>query len=59
MEDSLKLLTNYLQDVLEQPDTAALRLEDLAPDFRELGEMKPDALIISDPGSNGQYPGHG
>ena len=38
MEDSLKLLTNYLQDVLEQPDTAALRLEDLAPDFRELGE---------------------
>lgn len=38
MEDSLKLLTNYIQDVLEQPDTATLRLEDLAPDFRELGE---------------------
>lgn len=38
MEHSLKLLTNYLQDFLEQPKTASLHTEDLSPDFRELGE---------------------
>ncbi|MCI9338151.1 MAG: GGDEF domain-containing protein [Lachnospiraceae bacterium] len=37
MEHSLKLLVNYLQDILEQPDTAVLRPEALSPDFRELG----------------------
>ena len=38
MEHSLKLLTNYLQDILEQPETAVLLPEDLSPDFRELGK---------------------
>lgn len=38
MEHSLKLLTNYLQDILEQPKTASLCTEDLSPDFRKLGE---------------------
>lgn len=38
MEHSLKLLTDYLQNILEQPDAASLHVEDLSPDFRELGE---------------------
>lgn len=38
MEHSLKLLSNYLQNILEQPEAPALRPEDLSPDFRELGE---------------------
>lgn len=38
MEHSLKLLTDYLQNILEQPEAASLHVEDLSPDFRELGE---------------------
>lgn len=38
MEHSLKLLIDYLQDILERPETAALPMEELSPDFRELGE---------------------
>lgn len=38
MEHSLKLLVDYLQDILEQPETATLHKEELSPDFRELGE---------------------
>ncbi len=38
MEHSLKLLSNYLQNILEQPEAPALRPEDLSPDFWELGE---------------------
>ncbi len=45
MEHSLKLLTNYLQDILKQPQTASLHVEDLSPDFRELGE---NAALLAD-----------
>lgn len=38
MEHSLKLLTDYLQNILEQPEAASLQAEDLSPEFRELGE---------------------
>ncbi len=38
MEHSLNLLLKYIQDILNQPDTASLRPDDLLPDFRELGE---------------------
>lgn len=38
MEHSLKLLLNYLQNILEQPTTATLHLESLSPNFRELGD---------------------
>lgn len=38
MEHSLKLLTEYLQNILEQPEAASLHAEELSPDFRELGE---------------------
>lgn len=38
MEHSLKILTDYIQNILDQPETASLHLEDLSPDFRELGE---------------------
>ncbi len=38
MEHSLNLLINYLQNILEQPETAILRREELSPDFREMGE---------------------
>ena len=38
MEHSLKLLIDYLQDILERPGTAALPMEELSPDFQELGE---------------------
>lgn len=38
MEYSLKLIENYIQDVLDQPETAALHPEELPPAFRELGE---------------------
>lgn len=48
MEHSLKLLIDYLQNILEQPEAATLRLEELSPDFRELGEkiaLLADALL--------------
>lgn len=38
MEHSLKLLIDYLQDILKRPETATLHPEELSPDFRELGE---------------------
>lgn len=38
MEQSLKLLTNYIQEILDQTRTPSLRMVDLCPDFRELGE---------------------
>lgn len=38
MKNSLKLLTDYLQDILERPDTASLNLNLLSPDFLELGK---------------------
>ena len=38
MEHSLKLLTDYLQNILKQPEAASLQAEDLSPEFRELGE---------------------
>ena len=38
MEHSLKLLVNYLQNILDQPDTAVLRPEELSPAYRELGD---------------------
>ncbi|MCI9143101.1 MAG: diguanylate cyclase [Lachnospiraceae bacterium] len=38
MEQSLKLLTNYIQEILEQARTPSLRREDLCPNFRELGD---------------------
>ena len=38
MEHSLELLIDYLQNILEQPETATLRPEELSPDFRGLGE---------------------
>lgn len=38
MEHSLKLLLNYLQNILQQSSTATLHPEDLSPDFRELGD---------------------
>ena len=38
MDQSLKLLTNYLQDVLEGSQTPTLHPEDLSLDFRDLGK---------------------
>lgn len=38
MEYSLNLIMNYMQDILSQPETASLPLDDLSPDFRELGK---------------------
>lgn len=38
MEHSLKILIDYLQDILEKPGTATLHKEELSPDFLELGE---------------------
>ena len=38
MEYSLKLLTNYIQHILEYPETASLHPEDLSSDFRNLGK---------------------
>lgn len=38
MEHSVKLLENYIQDILQGPEEASLHLEDLSPDYRELGE---------------------
>lgn len=38
MEHSLRLLTNYVQDILEHPQEASLHGEELSPAFRELGE---------------------
>ena len=38
MEHSLNLLLKYIQDILNQPDKASLRTDDLLPGFRELGE---------------------
>lgn len=39
MEYSLKLLMNYIQALLNEPEKATLRPEDLSPDFQELGEQ--------------------
>lgn len=38
MERSLKLLTNYIQDILKEPEPPFLDTKELVPDFRELGE---------------------
>lgn len=37
MERSLKRLSDYLQNILDQRETVTLLPEDLSPDFRELG----------------------
>ena len=38
MEHSLKLLTNYIQKILDQAQPPSFHWEDLCPDFQELGE---------------------
>lgn len=45
MKNSLKLLMNYLQDIIEHPESASLNLDEMSPDFRELGEK---AIVLAD-----------
>ena len=45
MKKSLKLLMNYLQDIIDHPETASLNLDEMSPDFQELGQR---AIVLAD-----------